>query len=484
VVAAVLLARPVPGGGPFARDFEAYDAAGATRNAGADPYGRAIWQAERTIPGVDATHDEMLPFVGPAFALPLWSAFARLPFGLARALWEGILALAFLALVTASLALAGGPFTPARTLAALALGATSGAVISAIALGQAALLGAAGTAVTLLLLERRSAWAIGTALVAAIQPNLALPLVLRLTGRRAIASLAAAAAAFLAITLAVGGGVDGVLAYARRLRLHDAAERFTTIQHTVPAIVASFGAGTGVAEAVGTIVSFAAIAVAIVASVRLRAQPVIAVCIGIALVPLAVPFFHEHDFAIDLAPAIVLLVRGDAAVRRIAGTAAVLTFVDWLGLAQHPAAVPQTLALALGVAASCALLGRFGADADRDDRAALLAPFGVACLVALNAVPLAHGAPAPNWPASLGPYHAPPGADLSAIWADEGRRAGLDAAVPAWGVLRAIPLAGCVCFAYALTRLARPAYATKTAPSRTASATLASESPVHGPSMQ
>ena len=57
--------RPAPTQGPFARDFEAYYAAGAAWNAGGDAWSRAIWSAERGIAGVDASRDEMLPYVGP-----------------------------------------------------------------------------------------------------------------------------------------------------------------------------------------------------------------------------------------------------------------------------------------------------------------------------------------------------------------------------------------------------------------------------------
>jgi hypothetical protein len=60
------------------------------------------------------------------------------------------------------------------------------------------------------------------------------------------------------------------------------------------------------------------------------------------------------------------------------------------------------------------------------------------------AVPLARAHPAPTWPDALPPaYRAPARADASAVWADEQRAAGLDAREPAWGLLRAFPLAGC-----------------------------------------
>ena len=87
VAAALLFARPHPTPGPALRDFEAYWSAGAAFNAGEDPYGRAVWSAERTVPGVDASRDELLPFVGPPATLPLWSVFARFPYATAAGLW-------------------------------------------------------------------------------------------------------------------------------------------------------------------------------------------------------------------------------------------------------------------------------------------------------------------------------------------------------------------------------------------------------------
>ena len=112
--------RPPPTIGPFARDFEAYYAAGATWNAGGDPWSRDIWQTERTIPGVDATRDELLPFAGPAASLPLWSVLARLPFDAARVVWLILLAPAFAILAVAAAALAHVRLTAAR--AAIACG--------------------------------------------------------------------------------------------------------------------------------------------------------------------------------------------------------------------------------------------------------------------------------------------------------------------------------------------------------------------------
>jgi hypothetical protein len=463
--------RPGPAPGPFARDFEAYYAAGATWNAGGDPWSRDVWAIERTIPGVDATRDELLPFAGPAASLPLWSLLARLPFDVARGAWTALLALALAALAIAAATLAHVRLTAPRAAGALLFGALTGPAISDLALGQAALVSAAAVALALLALERRSPWAIAAAFAAAIQPNLALPLAVRLTDRRSSVLLAGAVAAFLALTLLAGGGPAGFAAYLHRLAEHGASERFILIQFSVPAILASFGVAPSAAAWTGYAFALAAVAVAVTGALRLRARPRLAAAIAIAVLPWALPFFHEHDFVIELIPAIVLAASSNARVRMLAGVAAPCVFVDWLLVAQRPHAAAQTVCLAFAVACACAAL----------PNASLRAPsplpaLATCLLLTLIAVPLALAFPAPVWPDALGAYHAGAALDASAVWAAEQQRAGLGAIVPAWGIVRAIPLLGCALLAAAAYFAAGAATIT-TRPARTASGIAVSDSP-------
>jgi hypothetical protein len=176
----------------------------------------------------------------------------------------------------------------------------------------------------------------------------------------------------------------------------------------------------------------------------LRARPLLAAALAIALLPLLVGFFHEHDFTIVLIPVVVLALRGDGRVRTLTGIAAACTLVDWFGIAQRPAGAAQTVCLALALGCTYAALPA------REDRAAATA-LVAAAIIAPFALALAHAHPAPVWPDALGNYHAAAGLDASAVWAAEQQRSGLQARVPAWGVLRAIPLAGCVLVAAAAT---------------------------------
>jgi hypothetical protein len=345
------------------------------------------------------------------------------------------------------------------------LAGASGPATSDIALGQAALLSAAGIACALLAYDRaaRTAHAartieVGAAvagafatLVAAMQPNLALALIARMRDRTALLCAALGATAFAALTLAAGGGVRGFLAYLHRLAEHGRAERFVTIQHTPAAIAWGLGASAPIAQALGTACALAAIAATIVAIVRLRLGTRDGTLLALAALPFAIPFFHEHDFVVELMPLIVLAATARGPARALAGIAAVAIGTDWLDTAQRTPADAQITLLALAVACGFVLLGR-GARATRAD----LAPFAAVVVLACAAIPLARAHPAPTWPDMLpAGYHAPASADASAVWAGEQRAAGLDARNPVWSALRTIPLTGCIVLGFAIVLAAR-----------------------------
>lgn len=448
LLCAVTIFRPPKTAGPDGRDFEAYYSAGATANAGGDPYGRAIWNVERTIPGVDASRDEILPFIGPAAFLPLWSLFARLPFATALRIWDGVLTLAFAAFTLSILALAGASRDRFLIVAGALFALVTGPMLSDLALGQDALLSAAGLALALFAYERRSWWAIPAVFLTAMQPNIALALIPRMSSRFAIAIASIAAALFALATLAFGGGGNGLRDYVHRLGEHGRSETFVLIQHTVPAIVASFAVSRSAALTIGGIIAFCAIALALVVAARFHRAPLAATLAGIGLLPLAVPFFHEHDFVIEIIPIVILALCGDRIVRACAGVAAVLVLTDWLGHAQRPLAHAQIVALTVAVAFAFTALRRRGDVWNAADALPIL----MGILVSAISVPLAQSLPAPTWPDALGAYHAAPGADISAVWNEEQRRAGLEQLHATWGALRAIPLVGCCFIAAAAIR--------------------------------
>jgi hypothetical protein len=412
-----------------------------------------VWNTERAIAGVDPERDELLPYVGPAAALPLFGALARLPYAVAVQVWTAFLIAALVALALAALALVRARGA-AALFGAVLLVIASGPGISDIALGQAALLSAAAIACALVAYERRAsaAGAVAT-LLAGIQPNLAFALVARMRDRAALLPAAAGALAFGALTLASGGGAHGFVAYLALLREHTNAERFVAIQHTPGAIAWALGAAP--LPAITFAIACAILAVAAVAfvTVRARLDAFDGMLLALAAYPLAVPFFHEHDFVIELIALIALAVRTQGAARGWAGVAAALICVDWFGLAQRPAAAAQIVALGVAFACGFAALGR-GARITRAD----LAPFVAIVALACVAAPLGRAFPAPVWPDALpAGYRAPAAAGASSVWAGEQRAAGLATRQPAWGALRALPLAGCVLLGVTIIRTRRKA---------------------------
>src|SRR6185312_6468710 len=78
--------------GAIMPDFSAYYSAGRYWAHGGNPYSRGIWSVEKTLPGVNAGREELLPFVGPPLSLPLWAAFGELPYPVAATIWGVIVA--------------------------------------------------------------------------------------------------------------------------------------------------------------------------------------------------------------------------------------------------------------------------------------------------------------------------------------------------------------------------------------------------------
>jgi Glycosyltransferase family 87 len=444
IAAALLLARPAATPGPLLRDFEAYWGAGATWNARADPYERAIWNAEREVPGVDARRDELLPFIGPPATLPLWSLLARLPYTTAAVAWWSILALSLLALAPLLIRAGGASITPFSFLATLALAVAFGPVTSDLALGQIALPALLGAVALTLLADRSLAAATAGACLAFAQPNLALALASQL-GRNC-ATLAIVGGAVVTYVLgAFTMGPQWPFGYARAAFAHGGAERFVAIQLTPASTAYGFGAPARDAELVATVVALAAIAAALAIAVRVRDRFARLAAFA-ALLPFASGFFHEHDLTVAYPAAVWCALQARGRTRAIALAGTLLVAIDWLGLAQRPTGIIQSLLLA--IAAFCA----FTALGERSDsRIPLGAAIALAPLFAVAASLAVHN-PAPVWPDSLGAFHAAANATVAAVWMAEQRAGGLLHAAPLWAFLRSLSLLGCALLAYAIAR--------------------------------
>jgi hypothetical protein len=441
---ALTVARPHSTPGPVMRDFESYYAAGQTWTAHRNPYSTDIWAYEKSIPGVRSDRVELLPFVGAPAFLPFWAFFALFPFPVAALLWGAILIAAAAAVLIAALR-----STNALSAGALLAGAcvftAFGPFTSDLALGQAALLSfAACVGATLWLI--RSPILTGTwAFFAALQPNIALALLSQITDRRSWRPLLVAALCFLAFCF-YARGWDGPLRYARDLLAHGRAERFVLIQMTPAAVAYGFGAPALLCQIIGGIAAAGAFIVALVVVRNPYLKTLWKLAAVCALLPFALPFFHEHDFVTVLLAVVLCALLAEHRTWSIAATGALFAGIDWLGLAQRPQGFAQASLLAI------ALLLALFAIAEQPLRRMLL-PCSV--LVALlGAGFLAQHHPAPIWPDQMRGAAALTGSTAN-IWHDELTRTGQFARDPLWAAMRLLTLTGAALLAWACIASAR-----------------------------
>ena len=437
IASAFFIARPPPTAGPALRDFESYYAAGATWHYEGDPYGRDVWRTEKDVPGVIATRDELLPFVGPPFGLPLWSALSRLSWQNAVLLWEIVLAVSFATIAFASLRLAG-TLGALDAIAVLVVAAGFGPLTSGVALGQVAIVSCAAIAlVPFLLRPRFLAAAFCAALAAALQPNLALVLAARLGARNAWLAFGCAAAVALGGSALALGGPAGFVHYLDVLRAHGVAERFIAIQTAPAAVARALGASANVAGLGALFLAGIVIVSVVVQCLRGAYAPNARLALASAAAPLALPFAHEHDFAIVFLPAILTIRTARGATWLFGAFGALLAGTDWLGLAQRRDGVSETALLTLAAALGIAALTR-----------GTLRPWHVApalvavAVIAVGALVASH--PLPTWPDGLGGnFHVPFSLQAPEVWHREQEISGITALQPAWGWLRALSLLGC-----------------------------------------
>lgn len=440
---ALTFARPHATPGPALRDFESYYAAGTQWVKGGSPYTTAIWDAERTIPGVNPHRYELLPYVGIPQALPVFGALSRVSYPAAAAVWLTVLICAAAALVWAVIALLDLRLG-VLGIAGVALFALGfGPLTSDLALGQVALLSAAAVALAALGLLRGRTLAGGLAVfAAAIQPNAALALVSQATARRPLLAMAAAFATFLfSFGLAQRGQALSLPAYLALLREHGAAEAFATIQFTTTAIVSSLGVSHGAASLAGWLGPAVSVALWLAGMRALRSDAVLALGFTCAMLPFALPFFHEHDFVIVLIAALVCARRVPSRLWPAALIGALLVSIDWLGLAQRPDGVLQSALLASAAAIGYTCFARRSL--------ATLAWAATPLLLVVACGIAAQNQPAPVWPDAMRPLPPfAPGATAAHVWGTELLYSGLLLPNPFWAALRSLSLLGCAVLAY------------------------------------
>jgi hypothetical protein len=342
----------------------------------------------------------------------------------------------FALVVLFALRACGVALTPMAAIAGVAIGLGFGPLTSAIALGQVALPAFAFALIALFAIERTAFGTAVAALFAALQPNVALVLASQAGRLRALGAFAGAALVFAAACV-YANGPHALTAYLRVLNEHGAAERFSTIQLTPAAIAYGFGMGRAWSMGVGLAVAAAAVCAWAILSLRADGARR-RFAIACAILPFAVPFFHEHDLCIVFVPALAATLGAERRIAPSAIAAALLVAIDWLGLAQRPDGTLQSLLLASGAL--------FGYAALREDLPWRSFALPAASLVLLGiAGANAHAHPAPIWPDAMHAFGAlPPNASAASVWAAEQTASGLLTPNAFWAALRCLPLAGCV----------------------------------------
>jgi hypothetical protein len=222
------------------------------------------------------------------------------------------------------------------------------------------------------------------------------------------------------------------------LREHARAEQFLAIQTTPAAVARAFGASPQLAAGIGLGLA-GLVLLLLFAQLTIHGhEPLERFAIASAALPFAWPFAHEHDFTLLFFPAVFALRRSDGALGLVAILGALFVAVDWLGLAQRPDGLPQTIALTAAAALAIAVLAR------KQPWSAIVAgAVAVAGIVYLGGVAAAHALPI--WPDALpGNFHVDRAASASAVWATEQHAAGIDRLDPLWGALRGLSLLGCL----------------------------------------
>ncbi len=434
-------------------DFSAYWAAGQLWSHGGDPYGMDIWNVEQTLPGFDAAHPELLPFVGPPLSLPLWAALSTIPYSIAELCWSVILVACSAALIILPVRLANRRIRRADIVPLLLLAVSAGPLITGVSSGQAALPAVAAVVAAVFFATRRR-WvlmALATIVAGMLKPNDAL--VLLATLRSAMAFYVVGGSALISgfANVAIVHGIPRMIAYFGVVANQDAAERTFAFQFAPAAIAYGFGMSRAAAGVLGSALAALAVAATVTAIRLTRASFVDGVALACALFPFIPPYEHEPDTVLALLPALLVIFRARGWTWALGATGVVLLFLNPFALTQGE---PGTI-FAASMAAITAL------------QLATLAPStcGRLRFVPLAVVPLVVllGVLAPSSHLAIWPPSSParivmlPGTSPSAIWHAELSALQLDTQRPWVSLLRLLTLAGCACIALAmLRRLAEP----------------------------
>jgi len=391
------------------KDFNAFYCAGAALDEHANPYlNEPLGSCESAPKPLDLYAPPphlVYPAPLPGYALAVFGALARLPYGAAALLWVVVLCAACWVAVRATYALAGG------SLAAVSAAYAVGSGYAALCLGQVAALAIAGIALAAFAARRERPWLAAAAIaLAAIEPHVALPAGLSLFAffPRARLPLVLAALGLTALSLGSLGIARNIQYFHEVLPAHVYAEQLNDKQFSLTYVLRRLGAGAAAARALGEASYVLMLALGLVQARRLARAGGDAAFLA-AIPPLFAvaggPFVHVFQIGAAL-PAAFLLHAEAARGRATLGIAIVLLAVPWVQFANVGTIFALMVPLAAGICC-------FGLVSPSPWRIGLVAGGAIALLAALETLLTA----APPMPAAAFAAHWQPQALAEESWA-------------------------------------------------------------------
>ena len=377
-----------------AGDFRAFYCAGRVAGAGADPYLNGPLHACEASNGPQLMFRKeprvTVPAPLPGYVLAVFVPLARLPFGVAAAIWLALLTLATIAAVACASRFSSMP----PLAAAAAFGISVG--VASIPFGEVVPIAVAAICACAYFAWRGRWWgAAFFAAVAMIEPHVGLPLCVGLLAwaPKARVPVLAMLGVLAALSFATLGPATNVEYFARVLPAHALSEAARDTQFSLTGVLTSLGVKDVVAVRAGMLDYFVMLAAGAYAGgvlARVYRNDAFVACVPPAFAVLGGTFIHVTQIAIAIPAVMLLLAYAGAKTRVAASLAFLLLSVPWI-MAWSPA-------LGIAPALPIAMLAWYER---RDVRAvvcaavlAFLLLFGLTRAYALASATIGHAAPA------------------------------------------------------------------------------------------
>lgn len=319
-------------GTQVAQDFKAFYCAGATSNAGADPYLEIPFQrcgAARRMSPPSFARAGVNPAPFPPYDIPLFKAFALLPYRLAAELWLALSCVATLFVVFAIAKVARLPALLVFVALALPLFLTSAS------LGQLPPIVAASLCVAVLAIRCERFAVVGTACTASLlEPHLGLPawLAVALCIPKARIALFATTAILGLVGVAAVGFPTNIAYLSTILPLEAASNIVDAGQYSLTWLLYTAGISANIALIAGSMSYIVMTALGVLisrAAVERTGAKELYILIPVAASLLGGPHLHITQLALALPCALVLVQYVGGASRRVLWLAIVVLSVIW-----------------------------------------------------------------------------------------------------------------------------------------------------------